>query len=136
MPCSVGKEPIKRHLELKYQGRWTACTGYLQSTMLIRYPFTLKYQARWTACTGYLQSTILIRYSFSLKYHARWNTCTGYLQSTMLIRYPLSSKSNELLEMSRLMHRAAVGLLTGHTTLRAHKYKLGHRKSRMPTVWT
>jgi hypothetical protein len=101
MPCSVGKKPIKRHLELKYQARWTACTGYLQSTMLIRYPFTLKYQARWTACTG-------------------------FLQSTMLIRYPLSSKPNELLEMSRLMLRAAVGLLTGHTTLTAHKYKLGH----------
>jgi hypothetical protein len=28
--------------------------------------------------------------------------------------------------MSKLRLRAAVGLLTGHTSLRAHLYKLGH----------
>jgi hypothetical protein len=28
--------------------------------------------------------------------------------------------------MSKLGFRAALGLLTGHTTLRAHLYKLGH----------
>jgi hypothetical protein len=36
--------------------------------------------------------------------------------------------------MNRLRLRAAVGLLTGHTTLRAHIYKPGHRTARMPTV--
>jgi hypothetical protein len=41
------------------------------------------------------------------------------------MRYPLPGKVNELLAMSRLRLRAAVGLLTGHTTLRAHLYKLG-----------
>jgi hypothetical protein len=44
----------------------------------------------------------------------------------MLIKYPLPSRSNKLLAMSKLRLRAAVGLLTGHTTLRVHLYKLGH----------
>jgi hypothetical protein len=38
------------------------------------------------------------------------------------MRYPLPGGAKELLVMSRLRRRAAVGLLTGHTTL----YKLGH----------
>jgi hypothetical protein len=38
----------------------------------------------------------------------------------------MSSRVNELLAMSKLRLRAAVGLLTGHTTLRAHLYKLGY----------
>jgi hypothetical protein len=33
---------------------------------------------------------------------------------------------DELLEISKLRPRAAVGLLTGHTTLRTHLYKIGH----------
>ena len=44
----------------------------------------------------------------------------------MLMRYPLSSRANELLAMNKLRLRAAVGLLTGHTSLRANLYKLGH----------
>jgi hypothetical protein len=32
--------------------------------------------------------------------------------------------------MSNLRLRAAVGLLTGHTTLRAHLYKFGHTERR------
>jgi hypothetical protein len=44
----------------------------------------------------------------------------------MPMNYPLSSRANELLAMSRLRLRAAVGLLTGHTTLRADLYKTGH----------
>jgi hypothetical protein len=42
------------------------------------------------------------------------------------MRYPLPSKANELLAMSELRLRAAVGLLRGHRILRAHVYKLGH----------
>jgi predicted Zn-ribbon and HTH transcriptional regulator len=42
------------------------------------------------------------------------------------MRYPLPSRANEFLAMSKLRLRAAVGLLTGHTSLRAHIYKLGH----------
>ena len=38
------------------------------------------------------------------------------------MRYPLPSRANELLVMRRLRPRAAVGLLTGHTTLRAHMH--------------
>jgi hypothetical protein len=49
-----------------------------------------------------------------------WAACAGCRQSKMLMRYPLPSRANELLEMRRLRLRAAVGLLTGHTTLRAH----------------
>lgn len=33
--------------------------------------------------------------------------------------------ANKPLAVSRLMLRVAVGLLTDHTTLRGHKYKLG-----------
>jgi hypothetical protein len=44
----------------------------------------------------------------------------------MLMRYPLHSRADELLAMNNLRLRAAVGLLTGHTTLTAHLYNLGH----------
>jgi hypothetical protein len=44
----------------------------------------------------------------------------------MLMRYPLPGRANELLTMSKLRFRAAVGQLTGYTSLRAHLYKLGH----------
>jgi hypothetical protein len=44
----------------------------------------------------------------------------------MLMRYPLLGRANELVAMNRLRLRAAVGLLTGRTTLRAQLYKLGH----------
>ena len=36
------------------------------------------------------------------------------------MRYLLPSRANELLAMNKLRLRAAVGLLTGHTSLRAH----------------
>ena len=42
------------------------------------------------------------------------------------MRYPLHGRANELQAMSRLRPRAAVGLLTGHTSQRADLYKLGH----------
>jgi hypothetical protein len=42
------------------------------------------------------------------------------------MRYPLPSRANKLLAMSKLRLRAALGLLTGHTSLVAHLYKLGH----------
>jgi hypothetical protein len=42
------------------------------------------------------------------------------------MKYPVPSRANELLAMNKLRLRAAVGLLTGHTSLRAHLYKLGH----------
>jgi hypothetical protein len=45
------------------------------------------------------------------------------------MRYTLTSRANELLAMSKLRLRAAVGLLTGHTSLRAHLHKLGHTES-------
>ena len=41
------------------------------------------------------------------------------------MRYSLASRVNKLLALSKMRLRAAVGLL-GHTTLRAHLYKLGH----------
>ena len=44
----------------------------------------------------------------------------------MLMRHPLPSRAKELLATSKLKLRAVVGLLTGHTTLTAHLYKLGH----------
>jgi hypothetical protein len=44
----------------------------------------------------------------------------------MLMSYPLPGRDNEILAISKLRLRAAVGLLKGHTTLRSHLYKLGH----------
>jgi hypothetical protein len=44
--------------------------------------------------------------------------------------FPLPSRANELLAISKLRLRAAVGLLTGHTSLTAHLYKLGPQKSK------
>jgi hypothetical protein len=59
------------------------------------------------------------------------------------MRYPVSSRANELLAMSRLILRAAVGLLTGHTTLTAHQSKLDIQNGKnadcvdmMKTVYT
>jgi hypothetical protein len=42
------------------------------------------------------------------------------------MRYPLLGTADKLLTMSKLRLRAAVGLLIGHTKLRAQLYKLGH----------
>jgi hypothetical protein len=39
---------------------------------------------------------------------------------------PLPSRANELLAVNKLSLGAAVGLLTGHTSLRTHRHKLGH----------
>jgi predicted Zn-ribbon and HTH transcriptional regulator len=57
---------------------------------------------------------------------AGWAACTGYRQSKVLMRYPLPSRASELLAMNKLRLRAAVGLLTGHASLRAHLHKLGY----------
>ena len=45
-----------------------------------------------------------------------------------MMRYSLPGTANELLAKSKLKLRAAVGLLTGHTSLRTHLYNLGHAK--------
>ena len=68
----------------------------------------------------------LIKKQLEQKHQARWTACTGCRQSKVLMRYPLPSKANELLTMNKLRLRAAVGLLTGHTSLRAHLHELGH----------
>jgi hypothetical protein len=54
--------------------------------------------------------------------NAWWCACAGCRQS----KYPLPGRASELVAVSRLRPRAAVGLSTRHTTLRAHVYKLGH----------
>jgi hypothetical protein len=52
--------------------------------------------------------------------------CTGYRQSKVLMTYLLPSRASELLAMNKSRLRTAVGLLTGHTSVRAHLYKLGY----------
>jgi hypothetical protein len=42
------------------------------------------------------------------------------------MRCPLPSKAYELLTMNKLRLRAAVGLLTGHASLRTNLHKVGH----------
>jgi hypothetical protein len=54
-----------------------------------------------------------------LEHQARWDACTGSRESKTLMIYFLPSRANGPLAMSRLRHKAAVGLLTGHTNLRA-----------------
>jgi hypothetical protein len=68
----------------------------------------------------------LIKKPLELRHQARCTAYTGCQQSEVLMRYPLPSRSSELLAMSKLRLRAAVVLLTGHTSLRVHLYKLGH----------
>jgi hypothetical protein len=68
----------------------------------------------------------LIKKHLEQRHQARWNACTEYQQSKVLMRYPLPSRANELLAMNKFRLRAAVGLLTGHTSLRAHLHKLGY----------
>jgi hypothetical protein len=60
------------------------------------------------------------------RHRDRWTACTVYRQSKVLMSYLQPSRASELLAMNRSRLRAAVGLLTGHTSLRAHLYKLGH----------
>jgi predicted Zn-ribbon and HTH transcriptional regulator len=70
----------------------------------------------------------LIKKQLEQRHLARWTTCTGYQQSKVLMRHPLPSRANKLLAMKKLDSRAPVGLLTSHTSLRAHLYKLRHTK--------
>jgi ribonuclease HI len=77
----------------------------------------------------------LIRKQLEQRHRDRWAACPGYRQSKVLMSYLLPSRASELLAMNKSRLRTAVGLLTGHTSLRAHFYKLGHRTGRMPTVW-
>ena len=58
-----------------------------------------------------------------VKYQVAGTCCR---QSKMLMRSPLPNRAKELLAVSKLRLRAAVGLLTDHTSLRTHLYKLGH----------
>jgi len=55
----------------------------------------------------------------------RWKTCTGCYQSKMFMREPLQRTAKELQAMLRSQIKVAVGLLTGHTTLRAHMFRHG-----------
>jgi predicted Zn-ribbon and HTH transcriptional regulator len=68
----------------------------------------------------------LIKKQLEQRHRARWTACTGYRQSKVLVRYLLPSRASELLAMNKSRLRGAVGLLTGHTSLRAHLHKLGH----------
>jgi hypothetical protein len=68
----------------------------------------------------------LIEKQLEQRHRDRWTACTGYRQSKVLMSYLLPSRASELLVMNRSRLRIAVGLLTGHTKLRAHLYKLGY----------
>jgi len=60
----------------------------------------------------------------------RWKTCTGCYQSNMLMSEPPQRRAKELQAMLRLQLKVAVGLLTGHTTLRAHMFRHGLHNGR------
>jgi hypothetical protein len=68
----------------------------------------------------------LIKKHLELQHQVRWAACIGRRQSKMLMRNPLHGRANELLAMSGLRLWAALDLLPGHTTQRAHLHKLGH----------
>jgi hypothetical protein len=52
----------------------------------------------------------------------------------MLMSEPQPSREKELEAMTISMIKGSVGLLTGHTTLRAHKFKLELTAAGLPTV--
>jgi hypothetical protein len=68
----------------------------------------------------------LIKKQLEQRHRERWTACTRCRQSKLLIRYPLTSIANEVLAMSKLRLRAAVVLLTVHTSLKEHLLKVGH----------
>jgi hypothetical protein len=70
----------------------------------------------------------LIKKQLEQRHQDRWTACTGYRQSKVLMSYLLPSRASELLAMNRSRLKIAVGLLPGHTNLRAHLYKLGYTK--------
>ena len=72
----------------------------------------------------------LIEKHLELRHQVRSTACTGFWQSKMLMRYPLPSRTNKFLAMCKVRLRAAVRLLKGHKSLRAHLYKLGHTEER------
>jgi hypothetical protein len=78
-----------------------------------------------TAVIPFSRGRKLIERYLGVEHQARWDACTGCHQSKTWIRYLLPSRADELLAFSRLKLRVAVGLLIGHTILRAHVYKLG-----------
>jgi len=55
----------------------------------------------------------------------KWKTCAGCYQPKMLMSEHVQRRAKELQAMLRSQLRVAVGLLTGHTTLRAHMFRLG-----------
>lgn len=55
----------------------------------------------------------------------KWKTCTGCYQPKMLMGERVQRRAKELHAMLRSQLRVAVGLLTGHTTLRACMFRLG-----------
>ena len=59
------------------------------------------------------------------KYLCRWKAGKGCRQSKTLVSEPMASRTKYLQAMSRSKLKVAVGLLTGHTTLRAQMFKLG-----------
>jgi hypothetical protein len=59
------------------------------------------------------------------KHLNRQKACKGCRQSKMLMSEPQSSRAKELQTIIRLKIKQTVRLLTGHTTLRAHMFKLG-----------
>jgi predicted Zn-ribbon and HTH transcriptional regulator len=68
----------------------------------------------------------LIKKQLEQRHRDRWTACTGYRQSKVLMSYLLPSRASELQAMNRSRLRVAVGLLTGHTKLKAHLHKLGY----------
>jgi hypothetical protein len=68
----------------------------------------------------------VIRSHLRQEYLCRWKACKGFRQSQTLMSEPLGSRTKYLQAMSRSKFKVAVGLLTGHTTLTAHMFNLGH----------
>ena len=83
-----------------------------------------------TLLTRLLESPLLwanevIRRHLRQENQNRWKTCKGCRQSETLMSGPVSSRTKGPQAMSRQKLRVAVGLLTGHTTVTAHMFKLG-----------
>ena len=79
---------------------------------------TLSRRVYKTAVISFSVGKMLIKQCLKLEHLASWDTCNGCRQSIkLLMRYPLSSRANELLAVSRLKLRVAVGPPKCRTTL-------------------
>lgn len=75
--------------------------------------------------TSFAVDKEVIRSHLRQEYLCRWKACKVFRQSKTLMSEPLASRTKYLQAISRSKLKVAVGLLTGHRTLRDRIFNLG-----------